>query len=117
LIPAKERVCSAAGEIEMTGLSGNVLGVLAAVTVDPSTNGMPGARFIQQLLNWLSQVALWGSLASILCGAAIYGISQHTANYAGASKGKYLALAGVIGASLAGLAPTAVNLLFNAAKS
>lgn len=94
-----------------------VLTVLAQVSVDPNANGMPGAGLMQQLLNWLSQVALWGSLASVLAGAAIYGLSQNSGSYNGTYRGKQLAAAGAIGAILAGLAPTAVNLLFKAAGS
>jgi len=86
------------------------------VTVNPSSAGMPGAALVQTLLNWLSQLALWGSLASILCGAAIYGLSQQTGNYSGGYLGKKLALAGAVGACLAGIAPTVVNLLFGAAS-
>jgi hypothetical protein len=88
---------------------------LAQVTTTPSSNGLPGAHLIQQMMNWLSQIALWGSLASILLGAAIYGLSQQSGNYAGGARGKQLALAGVIGACLAGVAPTAINLFFKAA--
>ena len=90
--------------------------VVAQVSVTPSTSGMPGAALLQQMLSWLSQVALWGSLASILVGAAVYGLAQNTASYNNAFRGKQLALAGAIGAVLAGLAPTAVNMLFNAAS-
>ena len=89
--------------------------LLAVVDVNPDATGMPGADLIQQMLGWLSQVALWGSLASILCGAAIYGIAQNTGNYAGGYRGKQLAMAGVVGACLAGVAPAAINLLFQAA--
>ncbi|MGI8873735.1 MAG: hypothetical protein ACR2KP_05315 [Egibacteraceae bacterium] len=89
--------------------------VLAQVSVTPSSAGMPGAALLQQMLNWLLQVALWGSLGSILVGAAIYGLSQNTAGYQNAARGKQLAAAGVVGACLAGIAPTAVNLLFKAA--
>ncbi|MBP6730001.1 MAG: hypothetical protein KA129_10270 [Microthrixaceae bacterium] len=89
--------------------------VLAQVDAQPSSAGMPGAELIQQMLNWLSQLALWGSLASILIGAGVYGLSQNSGNYAGSYRGKQLALAGVIGACLAGIAPTAINLLFQAA--
>jgi hypothetical protein len=94
-----------------------MVSLLAEVSVSPTTAGMPGAALIQQMLNWLSQLALWGSLASILGGAAIYGIAQNSGNYGGAFRGKQLALAGAVGAILAGLAPTAVNLLFRAAAS
>ncbi len=91
--------------------------VLAAVDATPSSAGLPGAELIQKMLNWLNQIALWGSLASILVGAAIYGLSQQSGNYAGGFKGKQLALAGVVGACLAGIAPTAINMFFTAAKS
>ncbi len=90
-------------------------GVLAQVHTMPSSSGLPGAHLIQQMLDWLSQIALWGSLASILLGAAMYGLSQQSGNYAGGYRGKQLALAGVIGACLAGVAPTAINLMFKAA--
>ena len=89
--------------------------LLAQVSVSPTSSGMPGAQLIQQLLGWMDQIALWGSLASVLVGAAIYGLSQNTGNYAGGYRGKQLAVAGLVGACLAGLAPTAINMLFRAA--
>src|SRR6266540_178037 len=85
------------------------------VTVSPSADGLPGASLFQTMLNWLSQAALWGSLASLLVGAAIWGLSQHAGNSYQAGRGRTLALAGVVGALLAGLAPTIVNTLFTAA--
>lgn len=88
-----------------------------AVTLNPTSSGMPGASFAQTLINWVGQIALWGSLVSILIGASIYGLSQHVGNTYGASKGRLLALAGAIGAGLTGLAPTVVNLLNKAAAS
>ena len=91
-------------------------GVLAQVTVDPNTSGMPGAALIQQLLNWAQMLALWGSLAALLIGAAIYGLAREGGSYEGASRDKTLALGSVVGAILAGVAPTAVNMLFQAAR-
>ena len=85
------------------------------VTLNPTGDGMPGAAFAQKLLNWTGQVALWESLASILIGAAIYGLSQNVGNTYGASKGRLLALAGAVGAILTGLAPTIINLRHSAA--
>lgn len=92
------------------------LTLVADVSVTPTTTGMPGAALMQQMLNWLSQIALWGSLASILAGAAVYGLAQSTSSYNNAYRGKQLATAGAVGAVLAGLAPTVVNLLFRAAS-
>lgn len=90
-------------------------GLLAQVDATPTSSGMPGAELLQQMLNWLLQLALWGSLGSILIGAAVYGLAQNTAGYQNAARGKQLAAAGIVGACLAGIAPTAVNLLFRAA--
>lgn len=95
---------------------GPALPMQTPVEVSPDATGMPGAEFVQQALGWLSQLALWGALASILIGAAVYGIAQNSGNYNGAFRGKQLAAAGAIGACLAGLAPTAVNMLFGAAS-
>jgi hypothetical protein len=92
------------------------LAVLAQVDVNPTSSGMPGADLIQQLLDWLQMLALWGSLAALLLGAAVYGGSRESGSYSGANKGKALAMGGVVGAIIAGLAPGAVNLLFQAAS-
>jgi hypothetical protein len=93
-----------------------VLGWIAQVEVEPSSDGMPGAELIQQLLNWAQMVALWGSLGALLAGAAIYGLAREGGSYGAAHKGKTMALGGAVGAVMAGLAPTAVNLLFEAAS-
>jgi len=90
-------------------------GFLADVNVSPSSSGLPGAELLQKMLNWLDQIALWGSLGSILLGAAVYGLAQQSGNYAGGYRGKQLAFAGVIGACLAGVAPAAINMFFRAA--
>ena len=91
--------------------------LLAQVQVDPTSAGMPGAELVQKLLNWTQMVALWGSLAALLVGAAMYGLAREGGSYANATRGKGLAIGGVVGAILAGIAPTAVNLLFQAASS
>ena len=94
-----------------------MLRILGQVRVTPTSAGMPGAELIQRLLNWTQMVALWGSLAALLVGAAMYGLAREGGSYANASRGKALAIGGVVGAILAGVAPTAVNLLFQAAAA
>lgn len=91
--------------------------IVAQVTVQPDSAGMPGADLIQKLLNWSQMAALWGSLGAILVGAAMYGLAREGGSYSGGSRGKTLAMGGIVGAILAGIAPTAVNLLFHAASS
>ncbi len=93
-----------------------LVGVLAQVSVDPNSTGMPGADLIQRLLNWSQMLALWGSLGALLIGAAMYGLAREGGSYGGASRGKALAMGGIVGAILAGVAPTAVNMLFEAAS-
>ena len=93
-----------------------LVGVLAQVSVDPNSDGMPGADLIQRLLNWSQMLALWGSLGALLIGAAMYGLAREGGSYGGASRGKALAMGGIVGAILAGIAPTAVNMLFEAAS-
>lgn len=93
------------------------IGVLSQVTVSPSTAGMPGANFLQQLLSWVAQISLWGCLLSILGGGAYWGLSQHGGNSYGASKGKMLVLGGAIGAAVCGGAAIIVNTLYGAAQS
>lgn len=90
--------------------------VLAQVSVNPNSDGMPGADLIQRLLNWAQMLALWGSLGALLIGAAMYGLAREGGSYGGASRGKTLAMGGIVGAILAGIAPTAVNMLFQAAS-
>ena len=90
--------------------------MLAQVVVKPSSGGMPGGGLAQQLLNWTSQIALWGSLASLLVGAMVWGLSQHLGNGYQAGRGRNFAVAGAVGALLAGLAPHIVNILFNSAS-
>ncbi|HUR23858.1 MAG TPA: hypothetical protein VMZ73_08305 [Acidimicrobiales bacterium] len=88
----------------------------AQVTMNPDGGGIPGGSLIQKLLDWGGQIALWGSLGSVIAGAAVYGLSKEMGAYQNASKGKTLALGGAVGAILCGLAATLVNLLFNAAR-
>lgn len=88
---------------------------VAQVQVNPTAEGMPGGPMMQKLLNWGGQVALWGSVASVLAGAAVWGVSQQFGNGMQTGKGKTLAAAGAIGAVLTGLASIIVNTLFKAA--
>ena len=86
------------------------------VNANPNANGLPGAGFVQRLIDWTAQVGLWGSLAAMLIGAALFGMSQQAGNYLGASRGKHLVLGGAVGAAITGLAPNIVNLVFNASR-
>jgi len=83
-----------------------------AVTVNPTANGLTFGPTIQNLLNWTAQGALWASLASILVGAGMWGLSKHSGNYGGANKGLQLVIGGAIGALVVATAPAIVNSMF-----
>jgi hypothetical protein len=91
--------------------------LVAQVEMSPTAEGAPGANMAQQVINWLGQYALWGSLAAILVGATIYGLSQRFGNTGYAVGGRVLAVGGVVGAILTGLGPAIVNLLYNTASA
>ncbi|MDY7106823.1 MAG: hypothetical protein S0880_37080 [Actinomycetota bacterium] len=55
---------------------------------------------------WLG---LAGSLASLLIGGAVWGLSQVTGNSIQGGRGRVFALGGAAGAIVVGLAPTIVN--------
>ena len=91
--------------------------VLAQVEVTPTSQDFPGGSMMQKMINWAGQFGLWGSVASLLIGAGIWGISQHFGNGYQAGKGKILVAAGAIGAVFTGLAPIIVNTLYDAAQA
>jgi hypothetical protein len=107
----------AAGRVALSGWLRESAVPQQEVQVDPSAADLPGAEFIQQLLDWAGMAALWGSLGAILAGAAVYGLS-----YAGVfgakvgGVGKVLAVGGAVGAVLTGLAAAIVNGLYGAAN-
>lgn len=82
----------------------------------PSNEGLPAQRLLTEALGWLRYLALYGSLASLLLGALLFGIAQLGSSGSGKSLGKSLVIGGAIGALIAGLAPTIVNELFKAAQ-
>ena len=85
-------------------------GVLAMVDATPD-NGFPGAALVQDVLNWLMWLGLAGSLASLLVGGAVWGLSQVSGNSMHGGRGRVFALGGAAGAIVTGLAPTIVNQL------
>ncbi len=89
---------------------------LAQVQVNPTSTDFPGGAMVQKLIDWAGQFGLWGSVASLLIGAGIWGFSQQFGNGFQSGKGKVLAAAGAVGAVLTGLAPIIVNGLYNAAR-
>ena len=86
-----------------------MLWVFAQIEVTPSNAGLPGAVFWQQVLGWLAWAGLAGSLASLLFGGGVWGLSPANGNAFGAPKGQLFALRGLARAILLGLSATVVD--------
>jgi len=82
--------------------------VPAQVDATPD-NGFPGSDLAQDVLNRLMWLGLAGSLASLLIGGAVWGLSQVTGNSMQGGRGRVFAFGGAAGAIVTGLAPTIVN--------
>jgi len=87
------------------------------VSADPSSAGLPGAELVSKIINWLAWAALMACLGAVLYGAAMWRGAGRAGNYAHAADGKQYVIGGLIGALLAGLAPTAINTFFSAGRS
>jgi len=83
--------------------------------VSPSSAGLPGAGLFAQILSW----GFWIGLG--VCGLAIvYGAATWrgmNGNSGRGVEGKMYVAAGAIGAMVIGLAPTIVNVLFDAGRA
>jgi hypothetical protein len=103
-------VQAAAASVDAVGV------VVAQVSADPSADGMPGAGFLQRLLDWTGMVGLFLGLGSLLLGGGLWAISQHGGNQYGASTGRKAVLGGALAAILVGLGPDLINGLYQAAR-
>ena len=92
-----------------------MLHVLAAAVsnIQPNANGLPGSSVVTDLLGGLQAWALFGSIAAVLIGAAIWGIASHSGSAVGVHRGRSAFLGGAIGAVLAGAGPAIVNFFFS----
>lgn len=86
----------------------------AQVTLNPTEDGMPGAGVFQSVLNWGGQLALYACLAAFFVGGGYWGWAHFSGRSQGAHKGQMLTIGGAVGALLVGVAPVAINTLFNA---
>lgn len=93
-----------------------VSAVLAQVSANPTADGLPGAQFIQRLLDWAGMVGLFLGLASLLIGGGMWAVSQHSGNQYGASTGRKAVLGGALAAILVGLGPSLINGLYQASR-
>ena len=89
---------------------------LVAIQIDPNSN-LPGTAQIAVLVGGLVTWVLYACGAAILLGAGAWGLGHHTGNYSAESRGRAMALGGLIGAFVAGAAAALVNFGFGVGSS
>jgi hypothetical protein len=82
---------------------------LIAVTLDPTTEGLPGWGAVQRLSNQIGGAALLVALLGVVVGAAAWALGSHSQNYHQSYAGRRAVLVSGLAALLIGAAPTIVN--------
>lgn len=90
--------------------------ILADVTLNPDTSGLPGGNVLQSLTNGLGGWALVLALAGLLIGAAAWALGAHSQNYQQSFIGRRAVLVSGLAALLIGAAPALVNFFFHAGQ-
>lgn len=86
---------------------------IAAVSVSPNPNGLPGMPALQKLVDGLAALALLGCVAGVLIGAAQWALGSRSNNYSHASDGKSKVLYGLLGAFVVGAAAAIINFFYS----
>jgi hypothetical protein len=102
------------GRQNMTAVFATPGGIPGGIDVNPTPEGLPGSKLIEDGLNWLGYIALVASVASLLIGGALWGLGQLGGNPQSAQRGRQLVVGGLIGALIAGAAVLLVGQLYNA---
>ncbi len=83
-----------------------------AVSVTPSSSGLPGTATLVNLLDGLQFDAILAAIAGVIVSAAAWALSAHSNNFAGAGRAKTALLASALAALLIGFGPALVQTLF-----
>lgn len=85
----------------------------SGVTFNPTLNQLPGGTALKNLINGIGAWALFGCLAGLLIGAALWALGSHSQNYQQSYVGKRALLVSALAALVVGTAPVIVNFFFN----
>jgi hypothetical protein len=83
--------------------------VLADISVDPNSNGLPGVNAAIKIVGALLTLGLIAAVAGIAIGAMVWAVGSHSSNPHYASRGKTGVLVSAGAAVLIGSAVTIVN--------
>ncbi len=100
-----------------TLLNFHLIAALAAISVKPNPNGLPGTSALEKLLNGVAAVALLGCGAAVVLGAAQWGLGNRSNNYSHAADGKSKMLYGIGGAFVVGAASAIINFFYNSGSA
>lgn len=87
------------------------------LSLDPSSDALPGGDALQSLINGIGWWALLAALLGLLIGAATWALGSHANNYQHVSAGRRAVLVSGLAALLIGAAPTILNFLFSVGQS
>lgn len=91
-----------------------LLRVVAKVSVNPDSGGLPGGAAAQKIINGAAGFALMACVGAMIWGAAQWGFGSRSNNYSHADEGKNRILKGAAGAFAVGAAAAVVNFFFDA---
>ncbi len=86
--------------------------LLAAVSLDPSVNALPGGAALQSLANGIAGWALVASLVALVLGAGLWALGSHSQNYHQSAAGRRAVMTSLLAAILIGAAPYLINFFF-----
>ena len=95
----------------------HLLPVIAAVSVSPNLNGLPGGDAAQKLLNGVAGFGLLACLGAFVWGGAQWGLASRSNNASNADEGRTRMLKGVGGAFGIGAAAAVINFFFTAGST
>ena len=115
----RARMARAVRLLNRAAVGGGIAVVLAArraeadaVSVTPSSGGLPGTATLVNLLDGLQFDAILAAIAGVIVSAAAWALSAHSNNFAGAGRAKTALLASGLAALLIGFGPALVQTLF-----
>lgn len=90
-----------------------MLAQLADVTLNPSTDNLPGGGALQRLTDGIGGWALVLSLLALVVGAVAWALGAHSSNYQQSYTGRRTVLVAGLASLLIGAGPAVVNFFFH----
>ena len=86
------------------------------VKLNPKSDGLPGSKVLQSLVDGLAFWSLLAALAALVVGAAIWAWASHAQNHHYAANGRRASGVAALAALLIGAAPALINFFADAGE-